>query len=71
MPVVAIELTVFTVCHTKLTFPLDHRIEDLSYAAFAFGYFEDDVQFTSTSAASCCASPQIIEYLHSVIIAGE
>lgn len=47
------------------------ELENLGYAAFAFGYFEDDVQFTSTSTAKCCASPQIIEYLHAVIIAGK
>ena len=47
------------------------ELENLGYAAFAFGYFEDDIQFTSTPTAHCCASSQIIEYLHSVIVAGE
>ena len=46
------------------------ELENLGYAAFAFGYFEDDVQFTSTPTAHCCASSQIVEYLHSVIVAG-
>ena len=46
------------------------ELENLGYAAFAFGYFEDDVQFTSTPTAHCCASSHIVEYLHSVIVAG-
>ena len=46
-------------------------LEDIGYAAFAFGCFEDDIQFTSTSDASCCASPKCIEYLHAVIVASK
>ena len=32
---------------------------------------EDDVQFTSTSTATCCCNTQIVEYLRSIIVASE
>ena len=44
-------------------------IESLHYTGFAFAYLEDDVQFTSTFTATCCATPQILEYIRSVIVA--
>ncbi len=47
------------------------KLEQLGYFGFAFGFFEDDVQFVSSSNASCCSSPALIEYLHAVIIAGK
>ena len=47
------------------------ELEKLGYSAFAFGYFEDDTQFSGTASARCCANSQIIEYLHSVIVAGK
>ena len=47
------------------------KLESLNYAGFAFAYLEDDLQFTSTSTATCCATPQIMEYIRSVIIASE
>ena len=45
------------------------NLEALGYVSFCMGFFEEDVQFTSTSSARCCASPQMIEYLHAVIVA--
>ena len=47
------------------------KLEDLNYAGFAFAYLEDGVQFTSTSTATCCCTPQIVEYMRSVIVASE
>ena len=46
-------------------------LEALGYASFSFGFFKEDVQFTSTASARCCASSQMIEYLHAVIVASK
>ena len=46
-------------------------MDELGYAAFSFGFLEDDVQFTSTSTARCCATSKMLQYLHAVIVAGE
>ena len=42
------------------------ELENLGYTAFAFGYFQDDTQYASTTTAKCWASPQNIEYLHAM-----
>ena len=47
------------------------KLEELGYAAFAFGFYQDDLQFVSTSNATSCCSPPLIEYLHAVVIAGK
>lgn len=46
------------------------ELEELGYAAFAFGYFHEDMQFASTTTAQCWAKPQNAEYLHAIIVAG-
>ena len=46
------------------------ELENLWYTAFAFGYFQDDTQYASTTTAKYWASPPNIEYLHDVIVAG-
>ena len=45
------------------------QLEGLQYSGFAFAYMEDDIQFASTSTASSCATPQLMDYLRSVIVA--
>ena len=45
------------------------ELEDLGYSGFAFAYMDDDVQFTGTSTAAECATPKLLDYLQSVIVA--
>ena len=47
------------------------QLEDLGYHAFAFGFHGDSVQLVGTSTALKCCSPQLLEYLHATIVAGE
>ena len=47
------------------------QLEGLQYIESAFAYMEDDIQFASTSTASPCANPQLMDYLHSVIVASK
>ena len=47
------------------------ELEELQYSGFAFAYMDDDVQYASTSTASSCATPNFVDYLHSVIVASE
>ena len=47
------------------------QLYGLRYSGFVFAYMEDDIQFASTSTASPCANPQLMDYLHSVIVASK
>ena len=47
------------------------ELEDLGYSGFACAYIDDDVQFTSTSPAAECATPKLLDYLRSVIVASK
>lgn len=44
-------------------------LEDLGYSGFALGFFEEDIHFVSTSNATHCSHPNLIQYLVSLIMA--
>ena len=39
------------------------QLQGFGYSAFAFGIFEDDAQFMSTTDASICSHPKVIQFL--------
>ena len=43
------------------------QLQGLGYSAFAFGIFEEDVQFVSTTDASICSHPKVIQFLSALI----
>ena len=45
------------------------ELEELGYHAFAFGTYGDAVEMVGTTSALKC-SPQIVQYLSAVLIAG-
>ena len=47
------------------------QLENLGYSGFAFGFFEEDVHFVSTSSATPCSHPKVIQFLISLITASE
>ena len=47
------------------------KLESLQYAGVAFAYGDDHVGFASTSSAAMCATPQLIDYMRSVIVASK
>ena len=47
------------------------QLEGLQYSGFAFTFMDDDIQFASTSTASSCVTPQLMDYLRSVIVASK
>lgn len=63
-------ICVYTVYHITIMLQME-ILETLGYAAFAFGFREDNVQFASTSSAKCCSRGDIVHYLHATILAGE
>ena len=47
------------------------QLEGLQYSEFAFAFMDDDIEFASTSTASSCITPQLMDYLRSVIVASK
>lgn len=49
------------------------ELDDLGFSGFAIAFYEDKMELVTTSALSTSESftPQMIEYLHALIIAGE
>ena len=47
------------------------ELEELGYHAFAFGTYGDAVEMVGTTSALKCCSPQIVQYLSAVLIAGK
>lgn len=46
------------------------ELEELGYHAFAFGTYGDAVELVGTTSALNCCSPQIVQHLSAVLIAG-
>lgn len=46
------------------------ELEKIGYHAVAYGFFENDVQAAYTTTCTCCVTPQIVNYIHAVTIAG-
>ena len=63
-------------CHsycTNLLFLLDlqfDELEELGFIGFSLAFFEEKSQIVGTSSTLQCFTPQLVEYLHPVLITG-
>lgn len=46
------------------------ELEGLGFVGFALAFFEEKSQIVGTSSTLKCFTPEFVEYLHAVIIAG-
>lgn len=46
------------------------ELEKIGYRAVAYGFFENDVQAAYTTSCTCCVTPEIVNYIHAVTVAG-
>ena len=46
-------------------------MEELGFVGFSIGFYEECSQVVGTSATLKCFTPELVEYLHAVVIAGE
>lgn len=43
----------------------------MGYSGFAWAFYKDNVQFSSTKDAICCSAHSVLEYLHSLVVSSE
>ena len=46
-------------------------MEELGFVGFSIGFYEEFSQVVGTSGTLKCFTPELVEYLHAVVIAGE
>ena len=46
------------------------ELEGLGFVGFALAFFEDKSEIVGTSSTLKCFTPELVEYLHAVMIAG-
>ncbi len=47
------------------------ELERIGYSGFAFGFYNMDVQEVHTTDCAACISPEVVDYLRSLIIASK
>jgi len=45
-------------------------LEELGFVGFSLAFFEEKSQIVGTSSTLHCFTPQLVEYLHAVLITG-
>ena len=62
-------------CHSYITYLLlpdlqFDELEELGFIGFSLAFFEEKSQIVGTSSTLQCFTPQLVEYLHAVLITG-
>ena len=48
-----------------------NELEEMGFIGFSVAFFDEQCQIVGTSTAIKCFTPQLLEYLHAVMIAGK
>ena len=47
------------------------ELEELGFIGFSVGFFEEKSQIVGTKNTANCFTPQVVEYLHALMISGK